>query len=107
MENQNVVLVIPTGTILANGGTNYPGSPKHVGQLGAFRSPYSHSNILVDIAEIDRYGHLRWIALSIGDPRYETAVNEALKRKPISSMAVQDALLVEAGRNCCNDSPTN
>lgn len=73
--------VIPTGTRKPGGGTNHPGAPEGEGQLGVFKSPYSHSSWLVDIAERDSQGELRWVALPFDDPRYEQAIVEARSQK--------------------------
>lgn len=66
---------VPTGTELANGGTNHPGRPACEGQLGVFRSPYAKNTYGVDVAEKDRYGQLRWVALPDRDPRYSEALS--------------------------------
>lgn len=72
---------IPTGTRLGNGGTNYPEKPSQVGQIGVFRSPYSHSSVLVDVAELDRYGKLRWGACAFDAPRAKTEIEKALAKE--------------------------
>ena len=88
---------VPTGTRKGNEGTNHPGKPTHEGQLGVFRSPYSHSSLLVDIGERDKYGVLRWVALSLEDPRYESAIAETVARlsvkvgMPVESLARSNA----------------
>ncbi|MGF6440079.1 hypothetical protein [Paraburkholderia youngii] len=68
---------LPVGTRKANFGTNHPGTPERDGQIGVFVSPYSHSSWLVDVAERDSGGALRWVALPFEDPRYEKAILEA------------------------------
>lgn len=68
---------LPVGTRKANFGTNHPGTPEREGQVGVFKSPYSHSSWLVDVAERDEAGGLRWVALPFEDPRYERAINAA------------------------------
>ncbi|MFP3637443.1 hypothetical protein [Paraburkholderia sp. SIMBA_054] len=74
-------LEIPYGTRLAGGGTNHPGKPAREGQLGVFKSPYSHSSWLVDVAERDRCGTLQWVSLPFEDPRFEQATNEVRARR--------------------------
>ncbi|MBK5051706.1 hypothetical protein IQ289_25325 [Burkholderia sp. R-70006] len=68
---------LPDGARKPGGGTNHPGTPEREGQLGVFRSPYSHSSWLVDIAERSSSGTLRWVALPFDDPRHKQAIQEA------------------------------
>ena len=72
---------MPVGTSARGGGTNHPGKPEREGQLAVFQSPYARDVLLVDIAETDRYGGLRWVALSDQDPRYQQAIANALEQK--------------------------
>lgn len=72
---------MPVGTETRGGGTNHPGRPEREGQLAVFQSPYARDALLVDIGETDRYGDLRWVALSDRDPRYQQAIANALEQK--------------------------
>lgn len=71
---------LPVGTRKQGGGTNHPGRPEREGQLGVFKSPYSHSSWLVDVAQTDAAGVLSWVALAFDDPRYEKAIKDATDR---------------------------
>lgn len=72
---------VPVGNSTSGGGTNHPGRPEREGQLAVFQSPYARDALLVDIAEADRCGDLRWVALSDRDPRYQQAIADAREQK--------------------------
>ena len=58
-------------------GTNAPGRPSQEGEVIVFRSPYS-SVLLVDRAELNKYGHLVWAAVQHDDPVAIDAIAEYL-----------------------------
>jgi hypothetical protein len=65
----------PLGLQVMREGTVHPGIPAYQGQIGVFRSPYCHRVTLVDLAEIDRYGHLKWGAMPFNDERLERVLS--------------------------------
>ena len=44
-------------------GTNCPEKPAYDGQIKVFPSPHARGVLLVDVAYLDRYGHLAWAAV--------------------------------------------
>ena len=52
---------------------NAPGKPEAAGQIVKFVSPQGAT--LVDVAEMNKYGQLVWVAMAVNDPRYIDVVN--------------------------------
>ena len=51
-----------TGIENWRGGCNAPGKPEKEGDMIHYHSPFAHNVVLTDIAEVNRYGHLVWVA---------------------------------------------